>query len=232
MPEENQNAQPEEKDSAMLDVHPVHKSIHDWRDFLLHLATITIGLFIALSLEGLIEWRHHRNLVHEAEASLSEEIRANANGLGNADEEIKKQYVGLKADVEILKQVMATGKTPPNSQMEIAFHIREFVNLSWKTAQSTNALSYMSYSRAKEYAEIYATQDKLEAAENQAARDAIISLAPFTNMGEKEGPSRADAPAMKAQIEILQAQLLLVDSLVTKLNGEYKKFLAAHPASQ
>lgn len=37
----------------MLEVHPPHHSISGWRDFLLHLLTITIGLLIALTPGGL-----------------------------------------------------------------------------------------------------------------------------------------------------------------------------------
>jgi hypothetical protein len=40
----------------MLDVHSPHEPIIGWKDFLLHLFTITIGLLIALSLEGTVEW--------------------------------------------------------------------------------------------------------------------------------------------------------------------------------
>ena len=54
----------------MLDVHAPHDKMHGFKDFLLHLATITIGLLIALSLEGCVEWRHHRHLVQEAEEGL------------------------------------------------------------------------------------------------------------------------------------------------------------------
>ena len=51
--------------------------MHGWRDFLLHLFTITVGLLIALSLEGLVEWQHHRHLVHDAEKSPHAEISSN-----------------------------------------------------------------------------------------------------------------------------------------------------------
>ena len=65
----------------MLDVHAPHESVHGWRDFFVHLATITIGLLIALGLEGCVEWMHHRNLVKEVEVSLHDEIRNNSEGL-------------------------------------------------------------------------------------------------------------------------------------------------------
>jgi len=35
----------------MLDVHPPHASTHTWRDFFIHIATICIGLLIAVDLE-------------------------------------------------------------------------------------------------------------------------------------------------------------------------------------
>ena len=45
----------------MLDVHPPHEKMHGFKDFLLHLLTITIGLLIALGLEGCVEhWKQTR----------------------------------------------------------------------------------------------------------------------------------------------------------------------------
>jgi hypothetical protein len=37
--------------SAMLDVHPPHKAAHTFKDFFIHIATIVIGLLIAVGLE-------------------------------------------------------------------------------------------------------------------------------------------------------------------------------------
>ena len=214
----------------MLEVHPVHKSIHGWRDFLLHLLTITIGLLIALSLEGCVEWAHRRHLVHEAERSLQVEIETNATGLKETAADILNQRKILTADVAVLKQIIKDRKPPKDSHMEITFHIRGFDNLSWKTAQSTGALAYMSYSKAKEFAEIYDMQEQTDVAQHQAARDAILSLAPFINADDKDpDPTGGDAVSIKRNIEILQGQLILLDSLVAGLDGKYKKFLAAHP---
>jgi hypothetical protein len=49
-----------------MDLHPPHQPIHTLKDFLLHLLTITVGLFIALTLEAAIESLHHRHLVRDA----------------------------------------------------------------------------------------------------------------------------------------------------------------------
>jgi hypothetical protein len=218
-----------EKRAPMLDVHAPHEPILGWRDFLVHLFTITVGLLIALSLEGMVEWFHHRHLVHEAETSLYGEIQGNAKDLKDAVTDLHKQRDDLKHDVVVLNQVIRSGKTPEHEHMEIAFHIKTFDNLGWKTAQATGAAAYMPYANAQEYAGIYATQDELAESEKQAARDAILSLAPFMD-NDNKGPNftAADAKAMKEKIEILEGQILLVDSLMSSLDQQYTKFLAAH----
>lgn len=214
----------------MLDVHPPHERMQGWRDFLLHLFTITIGLLIALSLEGCVEWQHHRHLVHEAETSLHAEIKANALGLKDVAADIQKQEVALKHDVVILKYIIANGKAPKDQHMEIAFHYSSFDDVSWKTAQTTGALSHMPYVAAQEYSAIYAQQEELYVAEQQAARDVILILGPFINEDKDDpDPTNGQATAIKEHIEILQGQLILVDSLVTGLDGQYRKFLTAHP---
>jgi hypothetical protein len=216
---------------TVIDVHPPHEPIHGWRDFLLHLLTITIGLLIALSLEGCVEWQHHRHLVHEAEASLHTEIQNNAKDLPNVITALHKQQDELKHDVTVLKYIIKTHKSPKDESMSINFGIHTFDDVSWKTAQSTTALSYMPYSQAEEYSNIYSLQNELYTAEQQAARDAIISLAPFLNSSDTDpDPTEGQANDVKQKIEILQGQLTLVDSFMNGLDREYKKFLAAHPS--
>jgi hypothetical protein len=216
---------------AVLDVHPPHESIHGKRDFFLHLFTITVGLLIALSLEGLVEWQHHRHLVHDAEASLHAEIKSNSEGMPNTLADLHKQQAALAHDVDVLKVVTATKKLPEHDHMEIDFRIVTFDNVSWETAKSTEALSYMPYDLAKQYAGIYATQDELTVTERQAARDAIVSLGPFLN-GKDTDPELTpqQAEAMIEKIETLQGQLLLVDSFMKGLDAEYKQFLGARPS--
>lgn len=214
----------------MLDVHPPHESVHGWRDFLLHLFTITIGLFIALSLEGCVEWQHHRHLVHDAETTLNAEIRNNAAGLKDESDLLHKQQQALKHDIVVLRSIIKTGKPPEHDFLDINFTIKQFKSVAWKTAQSTGALSYMPYAAAGEYSEIYNTQDELLVAEQQAARDAIVSLGPFIGAGKDDpDPTGGEAASIKEHIETLEGQLALVDALVNALDQDYREFLADHP---
>ena len=60
----------------MFDVHPVHGSAHTWRDFLFHIATISFGLLLALGLERLVDYAHHRNQLSSARLAFAAELDA------------------------------------------------------------------------------------------------------------------------------------------------------------
>lgn len=117
-----------------------------------------------------MEWQHHRHLVHEAEASLQREIRSNAQNLQAAVDDLHKQQDALTQDIAVLKKIIANPKVTNRDEMSIGFHISGFESVSWKTAQSTGALSYMPYDRAQEYSNIYTQQELVSDTEKQAAR--------------------------------------------------------------
>ena len=58
----------------MLDVHPPHQTTHTWRDFLIHIATICIGLLIAIGLEQSVEALHR----HHERIALQSDLRTEA----------------------------------------------------------------------------------------------------------------------------------------------------------
>src|ERR1700722_11487826 len=99
----------------VIDVHPPSEPIHGWRDFFIHLTTITIGLLIALSLEGCVEWQHHPHLLHGAEASIPTESQINAKVLQDTQPDVRKQQASVKQDVVVLKYIMKNHKPPENS---------------------------------------------------------------------------------------------------------------------
>lgn len=212
----------------MLEVHAPHGSGHSLRDFLFHLLTITVGLFIALTLESGVQWLHHRHLVHEAQASLDSEVRANAKALQDTAAALPKNQENLKGDIKLLNQFLKTHKLPKDSSMQVSVSGSNLANLSWTTAQSTGALSYMSYAKAREYAEIYTLQTAIDSAEKQAARDAILCIGPFSELDQSDMTLEA-ASTLKERIQVLQGQLVLVNTFVGELNDAYKKYLSVHP---
>jgi hypothetical protein len=61
----------------MLDVHAPHKSVHTWTDFFIHIATIVVGLIIAIGLEQTVEMIRHHHQSLTAQQSLHDQSIAN-----------------------------------------------------------------------------------------------------------------------------------------------------------
>jgi hypothetical protein len=213
----------------VIEVHPPTEPVHGWRDFLIHLLTITIGLLIAFSLEGCVEWRHHRHLVDEAVLSMEAEIKKNAAKTGETLADIRKEQEWLKKDVALMNRIIAKPKRPNYEDIHVDFRIPTFDDVSWRTAQSTGALGYMGFDEAHEYSSLYDVQYEIYAGEEQAVRDTVIALGPFLNLEKGDAnPSGEAAARAKEHFEVLQGQLMYVESQVKSLDEEYKKFLAAH----
>ena len=211
-----------------LDVHPPHEPVHGWRDFLLHILTITIGLLIALGLEGVVEWQHHRHLVHEAEASLHHEIEKNAQQVPGVMDDLHKHQAELKKDVAVLDYIIKNGKAPKDSSTTVSARIVSFDSVSWRTAQVSGAIAYMPYAKAQEYANIYFTQEELDRVQEQAARDAILVLGPLADADDNTpDPFHGQAAAIKEKIEVLEGQLYMAGSFYEGLDRQYKSFLAS-----
>jgi hypothetical protein len=54
----------------MLDVHPIHAPVHGWRDFFIHIATIVVGLCIAVGIQQTVEFAHNRYQLRELREAL------------------------------------------------------------------------------------------------------------------------------------------------------------------
>ncbi len=134
----------------MLDVHPPHEAVHTWKDFFIHIATIVIGLLIALGLEQTVEHFHHREQARQLEESLNQEIDKNLAILRNDS-----------ALMERIRQVEEQNKdsleSTRGSHGKIPFDYIDFdptpewlapTNAVWATARDNGTLSLLPPARA------------------------------------------------------------------------------------
>ena len=88
----------------MLDIHPPHESIHSWRDFFIHIATICVGLLLAVGLEQIVEAVHHASERREMIAEFHDEAERNVVILRkDIDVQISEAEWDLAA-IAVLKQ--------------------------------------------------------------------------------------------------------------------------------
>ncbi len=117
---------------------------------------MTVGIIIALSLEGALEWVHHRHLVHEARANIEAELTDNQTKLENA----LRDVISEKSDMEDALRILGTftPDKPWRGTLHVSYNDADLNDSSWTTAESTGALGYMSYSEVKRYSELYKLQ--------------------------------------------------------------------------
>jgi type II secretory pathway pseudopilin PulG len=143
-----------------VDIHPPHGSVNSFKDFFVHLLTVILGILIALSLEGLLEWRHHRSLAEEARSNLAVEIRENRQvverGLAVAPDAEQR----LKATIEVIEAYRKDHRDDRTSKLNWSFAMFPLSATAWSTASSTGALGYMDYSEVKGYTRAYVLQEE------------------------------------------------------------------------
>lgn len=156
----------------MLDVHPPHEKIHGFRDFLLHLLTITIGLLIALGLEALVERVHQNHLRAEAEQNVKHEIEDNRREVANTRALLAGEEQNL---VAILRYMRARAANKPYEihDMSIKFAMGTLKDASWSTAAATGALALMDYQEVKKFEAAYQDQLQFEAVEREVLNDVL-----------------------------------------------------------
>ena len=212
----------------MLDVHAPHERMAGYKDFFLHLFTITVGLLIALSLEGCVEWQHHRHSVRDAEAGLRREIEENSKVVSVLRKEIAEERKQLDQDVAAMAAVRADPKAKHQS-MSFGFRLSGFDEVGWKTAQKTGAVEYMPYEDARMYSNIYDTQDEVYSVEQEAVADVMRAAGLVVSLPREVNPTPAQVDEMTDRIGLVQMRLYLLSSMVDSLDATYKDYKSAHP---
>jgi hypothetical protein len=192
-----------------MDIHAPTSPVESLKDFFKHLSIVTVGILIALSLEGLLEWRRHRELAEEARANVMSEIRANEKDLQlflDAVPEIRKnQMAALDAVQGVLGRGKSGAPVPPFS-----FRLAELSNTSWTTSQTIGALAFMPYAEVKKFAGVYQLQDeylRLQVRTEDAVVTAISLLSVNTNPGSLSKPELdAERDRILASLSALTAE--------------------------
>lgn len=141
-----------------MDVHQPEKSIRTWKDFLLHLLTITIGLFIALTLEAAVESMHHRHLVREARVNLRSEIESNHQLHAQDARELQLNRIQLAHDLDQLRE-LRNSKQLSDPKLSWTLNWNGYADAAWKTAKESGAVPYMDSRSISDYTWLYSQQE-------------------------------------------------------------------------
>src|SRR5580704_10034552 len=96
-----------------MDVHPPHHGIETWRDFFVHMATICLGLLIALGLEQGVEAIHRAHERHELREAMDRDSRQAIVDAGRSAHFTDAYIAWLLQRIKAVQAALAAHQTAP-----------------------------------------------------------------------------------------------------------------------
>jgi hypothetical protein len=207
-----------------MEIHPPAK-LESLKDVAFHLFIVTVGILIALSLEQIVEWRHHRELVREARTNIVSEIRDNKKELDALQTVIPELRKNQSTILQFIQDVMDHGKSKINS-LQLSFHLAQLSDTSWTTAQTVGALGFMPYVEVKKYAAVYKLQDQYASFQTRTADAVVNAMTAFSENKDPNKLSHAELEAERVRVMESISALTAQSQIGEGLSKEYDKLLS------
>lgn len=146
-----------------MDVHAPHNPMTTWREFWVHLGTITVGLLIALGLEQAVEYTHR---VHEKHA-LQRELRDEGEHDRETLEQDFQRLAALKASLvawhkKVDEAIANGGKLHAEYQPPDFGTIALPSEAMWDSARASGRIGLLSDDQTAAYSFLYLQEDWLK----------------------------------------------------------------------
>ena len=130
----------------MLDVHAVHGPVSGWRDFLVHILIVAIGLLLALGLGQTVEFFHHRYQVLETRHALQQERVENRQTFAAQTRGWRWWIAEVKNNLIVFQYLQQHPGTPREKLPGVlVWHVRAlaFSSAVWEAAQQSGVIALM-----------------------------------------------------------------------------------------
>jgi len=137
-----------------------------WKQFLIHMSTICLGLLIALGLEHVAELIHQHEQVKQAREALDIERRKNIVLLQQASIESRREHVIYSGDLAALEYIKAHPNAPLNqlpAAIQYAAWPYQLSNTAWHTLRSSSTASLMPTAEMQKEDSLYSMIDLFNA---------------------------------------------------------------------
>src|SRR5687768_4339292 len=180
-----------------MEAHPILHPIRSLKEALVHVGIVTIGIVIALSFEGVLEWFHNRALVAEARETLRNEIVNNQKDVQlvlKSLDTAKPRFIraiDLLGPPSALDHPAETASlfNPEGKDALACGFTRAWLNTaSYSTAQVSGAFALMEDGEVRRFAEIYDPQALFQRAQDVASNEVWAAVMLGTGMLAKPTP--------------------------------------------
>jgi hypothetical protein len=196
-----------------------------WK-FAFEITTITIGILIALWIDGVKETRREETLVRTAREQLTREIGDNLRDVEGTEPSREAHGIALMQGLQHVEALRATGASSPARPTTLMLSSPSFPRSAWDTAGRTGALALMEYGDVKTFSEIYDLQDLVDRAQERYVMRLTQESAQFMGTVSKDAagaqPDRADLEAARTQGLALVGAFRFYRELMAQLARQYK----------
>jgi hypothetical protein len=207
-----------------MEIHAPDRPFHSWRDVLLHLGVVTIGILIALGLESLVEWRHHQALAREARENIVSELRDNRGEVSFFVKSIPESRKQIETALQFTRQLAEHHKI--SGSFHLGAHRSDVSDTSWTTAQAIGAVSYMSYAEVKKYGAAYSLQNELVREQTQSFAGIAAALSSVSENMDSSTPTETDLRVQKDRLNNLSSELVIQEQVAIQLLSRYNAVLS------
>jgi len=211
-----------------LEIHAPDRPLLTVKEAAVHLLIVTVGILIALSLEGIVEYIHHKTIVREARAIMREEIEANQKDLDQTITRMALQTADLQKGIKTFS-AMAAGEKPAVEKMPylLTYRSADPHKAAHATAELMGAFAYMDYREVSRYAAMYDAQDRFLEAQAAALRDGTTAFGWFQQRDVKTA-APADLVVLSERLRQTLATMTVAGQFAAGLQRRYREFLASN----
>ena len=218
-----------------MEIQAPHRPTLTFKEALVHLCIVTTGILIALSLEGTLQWWHHRELVQETRQRLESEIRGNQESIQTVLKSLGPARTRFVHAIDVVSDLSTPGKleeaasifTPGSTNLISGMSFAFFNTAGYSTAQVTGALGLMEYSDAFKYADAYDLQALYARMQDGIEKDVFAAAMLGESMRAKPTPTEVED--VKRQLRLAVGGIVIMENIANKLNELYSKALSDAP---
>jgi hypothetical protein len=216
-----------------MEIHPPHRISFSLKEIVLQLGIVTVGILIALSLEGGVQWWHHRTLADETRSRLVNEIKGNQESIRTVLKSIQPTADRFVRAIELVSDlskpehareaaaIFSPGKGNVISGTSFGF----FNTAAYSTAEVTGAFSFMEYDEVLKFADAYDLQALYVRMQDTTERDLFSAATLGQSMLGK--PTAVEVEDVKRELRVAAGGLAIMQNVATRLDELYSRALNA-----
>ena len=161
----------------MIDIHPPHHAAATKRDFVIHLATIVLGILIALGLEQTIEILHQHQQRHDLREGAIADARIYLHDVDQNRAANTRAIEDLTSRIEQVREAISQHRPPPPPAYRPAISISTIRLGNLSAAKSSGQINLLSQDEIASAGDAEVGVVKAEAFKQSAAEAATKRLA-------------------------------------------------------